>query len=674
MTLPSSLERERGYASGLTPVNVGGHTSGVIDDSGEGNLDLTWPFSVKLYHQMRTDAKIGETLRALTLPIRAARRHLDPNGAPDEVVQHVASDLGVRVLGGPEYVPPRSRGRFSLDEHVRLSLLSLVYGHMPFEQLYRIESNGSRPVARLAKLAVRHPLTVEQIDVARDGGLVSMTQWPYGPTKAQPITVDRLVWYAHDREGANWQGRSILREAYGPWRRKDDALRTWLTALRRNGMGQPVYHGGPNETQAQIDAGSRLAQRSRVGEGAGIGVPNGASITWEGVRGTLPDHEAFVRYCDEEIASNVLAEFLKLGSSTSGSRSLGETFIDFFTLALQAIADEVVRTFNEHVIEDIVDLSYGEDVPAPRLVLEDVGADHTLTADSLAGLLQSGALSADPALEQHIRDTWRLPQRETLAPTVAPAPTPVAAKVRAAAGDEVPPQEQAVDFEQIDADWQAELAAVLAAYALIREDQQAQLVEQVAAGVTAPADLQLATGAAAGVILAALLRMWDRAGTQALVETTAQGQDVAPADADEAFLQQHADVVADLLARSMVSSTAREALRLTGMAPDEMAEAVEAHLESLTAAQAEQALGGALTAAQNAAREAVFGQVTGGAFYAAERLDSATCTPCKVADGTRFDTIAAAAAAYPTGGYVGCLGRERCRGLLLWWAGAQDMP
>lgn len=685
MTLPSGLETERGYANGLTPILVGNHSSGVIDDSGEPNVDLTWPSSVKTYHQMRNDAKIGEVLRALTLPIRAARRHLDPNGAPPEVVQHVATDLTVRVLGGQAPQPARSRGRFSLDEHMRMALLELVYGHMPFEQVYRISQDPAGLRAHLAKLAPRHPLTIDTIDVARDGGLVSLTQFGQGGIRQQrptPITVDRLVWYAHDREGGNWQGRSLLREAYGPWRRKDRALRTWLTHLDRNGGGQPVYHGAPNETQAQLAAGAALAQRSRVGETAGVGVPNGASITWEGVRGSLPDHEAFVRYCDEEIASNVLAEFLKLGSSTSGSRSLGETFVDFFTLALQAIADDVVRTFNEHVIEDLVDLNFGEDVPAPRLVLEDVGADHTLTAESLAGLLAAGALTADPELEQHVRDVWRLPQRDPDAPPVPASPAPAARAPRkpvraaAAAGDpaqdDVPPQEQYADFEQIDADWQAELAAVVAAYLLIREDQAAELVEQVAAGITSPAELQLATGAAAGAILAALLRMWTLAAARAAAETAAQGQTVTATEPDVDLLRGHADVVAELLASSLKASAAREALRLT--ATEDPAAGVEEHLNSLTDAQPTDLLGEALTSAQNAARGAVLGQVTGGAYYAAERLDKATCGPCREVDGTRYDNVLDVLAAYPLGGYVDCEGRGRCRGLAVWWAGAQDMP
>lgn len=56
-----------------------------------------------------------------------------------------------------------------------------------------------------------------------------------------------------------------------------------------------------------------------------------------------------------------------------------------------------------------------------------------------------------------------------------------------------------------------------------------------------------------------------------------------------------------------------------------------------------------------------------GAFLlaiASEILDKATCGPCRAIDGTEFDTLAEAEAAYPSG-YVSCEGGSRCRGVLV---------
>lgn len=54
------------------------------------------------------------------------------------------------------------------------------------------------------------------------------------------------------------------------------------------------------------------------------------------------------------------------------------------------------------------------------------------------------------------------------------------------------------------------------------------------------------------------------------------------------------------------------------------------------------------------------------AAFASELLDGNTCARCRSIDGTRFDTVEDAEAAYGTGSYVNCLGGSRCRGVLVW--------
>jgi hypothetical protein len=44
--------------------------------------------------------------------------------------------------------------------------------------------------------------------------------------------------------------------------------------------------------------------------------------------------------------------FAKLGTTETGSRALGETLVDFFALAQEAVAKQYADTTNEHVVED----------------------------------------------------------------------------------------------------------------------------------------------------------------------------------------------------------------------------------------------------------------------------------------------------------------------------------
>lgn len=384
--------------------------------------ELRWPYSIKVYDAMRRqDSQVVSVLRAVTLPVRRTPWRIDPNGARPEVAQHVAEDLGLPLVGGETTAPPgrRTRGRFSWLEHLRLALLMLVYGHSYFEQVYRIDAAG---MARLRKLALRPARTIADFEVDPDGGLVSIRQ--YG--MADPdrlgveIPVDRLVAYVNDREGGNWVGTSLLRPAYKNWLIKDRLLRVQAQTIERNGMGLPVYTAA--ESEKSLDAGLKIAQQARSGDTAGAALPSGAKLDLKGVDGHLPDATAVIRYHDEQIARAVLAHFLNLGNQT-GSWALGTTFADFFTLALQSLAKDVADIATEHIVEDIVDVNWGEDEPAPRIVFDEIGSHQAATAQAIKMLLDAGAIFPDRDLEQALRQQYGLPPKAP-APTPAPAADP----------------------------------------------------------------------------------------------------------------------------------------------------------------------------------------------------------------------------------------------------------
>lgn len=403
-------------------------------DEAEKNPALQWPRSVDVFDQMRReDSQVGSVLRAVTMPIRSTEWLIDPAGASDEVVELVATDLGLPVKGKEVPRPTRRKDRFSWQEHLRLALLELVFGHSFFEQVYR-EENGQH---RLRKLAWRPPRTISNIEVARDGGLEAIEQLGGTGDKIR-IPVERLVAYVNDREGGNWVGQSLLRGAYKNWLLKDRMLRAQALTVERNGLGVPVYEQapipdsvkGPAEREEwlkqQKDQGLKIAKSFRAGETAGASIPNGAKLTLMGVSGKLPDTDGPIRYHDEQIARAVLAHFLNLGTET-GSWALGSTFADFFTNSLNAIAEHIADVTQQHVVEDLVDLNFGEGVVAPVLVCEPIGAEHPATAEAVKSLIDSGAIQPDADLEAHMRSRYGLPAAVTKsADGEDSAPLPVA--------------------------------------------------------------------------------------------------------------------------------------------------------------------------------------------------------------------------------------------------------
>lgn len=381
----------------------------------EATPELRWPLSVDVYDRMRRqDAQVQSVLRAVTLPVQRTTWAVEQGAASDEVAQFVAENLGLRVAGKPEEPLPRTRDRFSWQQHIRQALLMIVYGHMFFEQVYRIEADGR---AHLRKLAPRMPRTLSAINVAADGGLESIEQHP--PSGARPqtvkIPVDRLVAYVHDREGGDWFGQSLLRSCYKNWLLKDRLLRVQAQTIDRNGMGVPIYKGDPDLNGEDKASGLKLAQDFRSGETAGGWIPAGADMTLLGVTGTLPDAEPAIRYHDEQIGRSVLAHFLNL-NSMGGSYALAQTQAETFVQSLQALAQSVADVATQHIVEDLVDINFGPEVPAPRVTFQEIGSRHPATAEAIRALVDSGVLLREPALERWARETYGLPEKEAIPP------------------------------------------------------------------------------------------------------------------------------------------------------------------------------------------------------------------------------------------------------------------
>ncbi|WP_435199557.1 phage portal protein family protein [Janibacter sp. GS2] len=402
-------QREVGYAA--TP-NSGAWWDVDLDQH-ESTPELRWPLNLPIYDAMvRQDAQVASVLRAVTLPIRSTTWRIEPNGAPDHVVEHIALDLGLPIRGREDMAPGRLRERFSWSEHLRHALLMLRYGHMYFEQIYRPGDDG---LYHLRKLGPRMPRSIMKFNVARDGGLSSIEQYPDSTHageagKGITLPVSRLVAYVHEREAGNWAGTSLLRTGYKNWLIKDRLLRTQAQAIDRNGMGIPVYEGAENGGTDDLEAGEKIARDLRSGDNSGAATPNTAKLRLMGVEGTVPDADKPIRYHDEQIARAVLAHFLNLGTQT-GSWALGSTFADFFTQSLQAVGQDIADITTAHVIEDLVDLAYGPDVPAPRLVFDEIGSQTAALATAIKKLVDASVITPDEGLEAHLRLGLGLPTK-----------------------------------------------------------------------------------------------------------------------------------------------------------------------------------------------------------------------------------------------------------------------
>jgi hypothetical protein len=735
MATNTSLTKELGHG-GLTEAPWNSYF-----DETEEVAALAWPNCIPVYDRMLNDAQIAALMLALLLPIFRYEWYIDPNGAKDQAVEEIANDVGLPILGTDPGPQRRTKGRFNFAEHLKVALpLPLRYGNAFFEQVYTVEDEK----LHLRKLAPRMARTISEIVAGPDGGLMGIIQKPMGSLystpnlemfgksprqlfspaltpdfRGIPIPVNRLVAYIHDKEGGNWFGTSILRAIYREWKVKDRLIRVDAIKHERNGMGIPIAKAPENAMERQIKSLQAAVDQIKAAETGGVTIPYGSEITLEGVRGTLPDTLASWQEHNQAISRRFLGMFADLGSTETGSRALGESFVDAFEIVQQSVAEEFVDTFNAYVIEDLIDLNYGEDEQVPKLAFRAEASKELAVAD-LKLLVDTGALLVDDSIRKYVRDQFDLPDedpdaREQLAAIVPikkngtaeiddgeavegpkkkeeklpadKAKKKVAASADVQAAAEINGRKLHRDFSEVELASKVDFTAMESTYngslvyliaqwkAVVSQAQIQSLSDQI---VASDGNLEKIAAIAAPILGADILiqemnRVAMLSMAQAVEEARAQGAIVTPPPADELAddIESRAKALSAVMAKSISEAASRKALNSSGnnIPAEDIAATVSEHLNGLSDTFLKDNLGGAVMTAQNDARFAVMEIAEEDEEikfrYASEILDKVTCGPCKRIDNTSYLTLSDARKDYPTGFYKNCEGGPRCRGTIV---------
>lgn len=385
--------------------------------------DLKWQPGGKglvgAYHRMRTDSQVQGLFNGTTYPIRRYGWFLEPNGAREEVVTMLSRDYNIPIRGEEDQPRGRRQGRFNFQNHLRHALLALLYGHMYFEQSGEFDS---QLYWHLRKLGPRMPQSIMKFNLARDGGLSSIEQKGMGATaqgRRKTLSINRLVGYVWEQEGANWSGRSMCRGIYKNFLLKEIVMKLGSINIERAG-GVPVVTGPKGATPEDLAELGKFARQFRVGSNAGGSIPWGAELTLARAAG---GDEAinYVKMQNEEMARGWLMMFLNLGQAGShGSYAMSDSFIDYVLNTQEVIAQWFCDVFTEFMIEDDVTWNWGPDEEIPLLVYKRTD-DRQLAVSDMVSLIDKGAITMDDELEAWIREDYKMPRRD---PNSTPRPIP----------------------------------------------------------------------------------------------------------------------------------------------------------------------------------------------------------------------------------------------------------
>jgi len=352
------------------------------------------------YNTMRkSDSQIGGLLRVLKLPIRKAKWSIEGGKA---TIRKFISDNLENELTQP------------WEDFIRLALTFMEFGFSVFEKTFVYDESAG--FFKWKKFVFLPQATIKEIKGQKDGGLSHVAQYSstdegMGESISDEIKIknDYCLVFVNDREG-DWYGTSVFRNAYGNFRIKDTLVKIDAIRHDRFGVGIPWMRLKLGYKDEDLTIAENTLQNMRSHEYAYMIVPPGINggvddgfgiISPEG-RGTNVVES--IHYHDESMSKSVLAQFLDLGTSQSGNRALGQSFINLFVDSLNAYTKMIAQTFNKYAIRQLVDINWGEQKEYPELEFSEIKiADVIDIAESLTKLSSGGWLTPNIEDENTIR-------------------------------------------------------------------------------------------------------------------------------------------------------------------------------------------------------------------------------------------------------------------------------
>jgi hypothetical protein len=246
------------------------------------------------------------------------------------------------------------------------------------------------------------------------GDLKSITQVVYGDLhRMVDIPSEHLLIFSMEREGANYEGISMIRPCYGSWYRKNYYLKYNAAGIEKFAIPTPlveVPEGKENSRQfanLTLALGEYLSHQKNY-----LTFPAGWKITLNSNSYDPSKVETSVDKEDERMTRAFLANFLNLGSGGStGSYALSTDLSDFFLTGLEHIAGKICEQMNQKLIPALIMMNRGQRENYPTLTVSGISDKAGMElAQVMSTLANSKVIIPDLQLEEHARKRFGFPK------------------------------------------------------------------------------------------------------------------------------------------------------------------------------------------------------------------------------------------------------------------------
>ena len=381
------------------PIGVSGVVSynhNLLDD--EYLNTLRFPNGSKIYDEMRrSDPMIKAVWESVQLPLLSCDYIIEP--ASDSPKDKEVAEFVERNLFPGKYKLKAKKGyKFnkSWAETLQEITLMLPFGFSVMEKIWMTRDGKTY----LDKLALRPALTIKDFVFKSQEReeLEYVKQTVNGIEKHIPAS--KLVIFTFQQEGNNLSGIPLLRAMYKPWSIKQDLEKIRAMMFEKYGLGVPIAKTNLMKgTPAYNDLVEAL-ENYGLNQAAYLITNSDTEIDLKtSGTGTAPDMDAAITYYDNQIAVSGLAQFLNLGTTASGNRALGESFVDFFYDFVEGIQNYISGKLNNEVVQELVDYNFDvSEYPVIKAV-----PPEELPLDKLVNLVNAKILTNNRDLENRVR-------------------------------------------------------------------------------------------------------------------------------------------------------------------------------------------------------------------------------------------------------------------------------
>lgn len=332
----------------------------------------------------------------------------------------------------------------SWDEMISEALSSVIYGWSWHEIVYKkrvgpwqkeghTRSKYTDGMIGWRKIPIRSQETLLRWAFDESGGTQAMIQLAPPDYKTRTLPIERSLLFRFGQVKNSPEGRSALRNAYRPWYFKKRIEELEGIGIERDLAGLPMVSVPASFLKAKpgtdqykmVQAFQKMVRSVRRDEQEGLVFPieydqdtkqplyKFELLNSGGARSF--DTSAIITRLEQRMLMTVLADFILVGHTATGTYNMHLDKTGMFRTALNATTATIADVFNRHAIPRLFAMNGWKPSELPKLVPADVDApDLTQLVQFLTGTANLGFnWGPDSDMENFLRQIAGLPELNT---------------------------------------------------------------------------------------------------------------------------------------------------------------------------------------------------------------------------------------------------------------------